>query len=137
LPTFTKADADYLVAAPKFIPAIPMRQFLSGIRMTGWLLQTRVYSTSAPNEPIGGLVVKAKIRKPPTGLPRLTPSAALEWYGMRIRGINWELWHDNPDGTIVKGWHEHLWSPDERDDRVIAARPEPRKTIYWEYSNGA
>jgi hypothetical protein len=127
LPTFSKAEADYLVAAPKFIRAFPKRQFLNARRMTGWLLQTRVFSASEPNEPIAGLVIKARLHQAPIGLPRLTPSAALEWYGVRIRGINWELWHDNPDGTIVKGWHEHLWSPDEQDERVVAARPEPRK----------
>ena len=90
-------------------------------------MQTRIFSVTEPNEPIGGLVVKAKLHQAPIGLPRLTPSAALEWYEQRIRGINYELWHDNPDGTIIKGWHEHIWSPDEQDHRVVAARPELRR----------
>ena len=86
-----------------------------------------MFSVTEPNEPIKGLVVKAKLHQAPAGLPRLTPSAALEWYAKRIRGKNYELWHDNPNGTVVRGWHEHLWTPEEQDHRVIAARPEPRK----------
>jgi len=30
------------------------------------------------------------------------PSSVLEFYGRRIRGLNYEMWHDNPDGSRVK-----------------------------------
>src|SRR6266436_2369543 len=86
-----------------------------------------MFLNSDPSKPITGLVVIAKAHQAPAGLPRPTPSAALEWYGKRIRGLSYEQWHDNPDGTIVRGWHEHLWSPQQRDAHVIAARPEPRR----------
>ena len=124
---FTKAEADYLVAAPKFIWVIPRHQFLDRTRKTGWLIQSLVFDAANPKEPIKGLVVKARLHQAPIGLPRLSPSAALEWYAKRIRGINYELRHDNPDGTFIRGWHEHVWCPDEQDQRVIAARPEPRR----------
>lgn len=123
---FTKAEADYLVAAPKLITEIPRQQFLNTQSRTGWRIVAQVFSKS-DSRPIKGLVVIAKVHQAPVGLPRPTPSAALEWHGKRIRGLNYELWHDNPDGTIVRGWHEHLWSPKEQDHRVIPAHPEPRK----------
>ena len=82
------------------------------------------------NNVIEGLVVIAKARHAPPGVPHPPPSCALEWYGRRIRGLNYELFHDNPDGSIVRGWHEHIWSPKELDAHVVQARPEPtRKTL--------
>ncbi len=125
-PEFTKADVDYLVAAPKFIKEIPRQQFLNPRARTGWKIYAAVFS-KADSQPIKGLIVIAKAHQAPTGLPRPTPSSALEWYGKRIRGLNYELWHDNPDGTLVRGWHEHIWSPQEGDHRVIAARPKPQR----------
>lgn len=72
----------------------------------------------------------ATARSSPPGIPKPNPSAALEWHGKRIRGLNYEVWHDNPDGTIVKGWHEHVWSPADQDSYVVPARPEPtRETL--------
>jgi hypothetical protein len=86
-----------------------------------------MFLKSDPSMPISGLVVIAKAHQAPVGLPHPTPSAALEWYGKRIRGLSHEQWHDNPDGTVVRGWHEHLWSPQEQDAHVIQARPEPTR----------
>ena len=86
-----------------------------------------MFNNSDERKAIDGLVVIAKAHEAPPGLPHPTPSAALEWYGKRIRGRNYELWHDNPDGTRVRGWHEHLWSPTDEDHRVIEARPVPTK----------
>ena len=126
LPELTKADVDYLVAAPKFIRAIPRAQFLNVNRRTGWKIHSLVFAKD-DSKPIPGLVVMAKAHQAPIGLPHPTPSSALEWFGKRVRGLNYELWHDNPDGTRVTGWHEHVWSPDEDDHRVVTARPEPRK----------
>jgi hypothetical protein len=69
----------------------------------------------------------AKVNPSPTGVPAPPPSAVLEWYGKRIRGLNLELWHDNPDGSIVKGWHDHHWSPQEQDSYVVSAKPVPNR----------
>ena len=117
---------DYLVAIPKFIKVIPPlprpgARILSVVR-----IQSDVFRKSEPSKPISGLVVIAKVRQAPTGIPNPNPSSALEWHGKRIRGLNYELWHDNPDGSIVKGWHEHLWSPQDQDAYVILARPKPK-----------
>ncbi len=114
------------MALPKFIWSIPHTDFIDPSRKTGWKTSIRVYSKTDLRAPIKGLVVMAKLHQAPLGLPRPTPSAALEWNGKRIRGINYELRHDNPDGTIVKGWHEHVWSPSEQDHRVIPANPAPK-----------
>ena len=76
---------------------------------------------------MNGLIAMAKVRQAPPGLPRLTPSSALVWFGKRIRGLNYEIWHDNPDGSIVRGWHEHIWSPKDQDAHVVQARSEPAR----------
>jgi hypothetical protein len=119
---FTKADVDYLIAEAKFIKAVPVLPRLDP-RLTTRMIRVLVFRKSQPNNAIKGLVAMAKVHIPPPGLPRLNPSSALEWYGKRIRGLNKEIWHDNPDGTTVRGWHEHLWSPEEQDSYVVPARP--------------
>ena len=113
---------DYLVATPKFIRAVPPLQ-PSGSPPVVIRVHTLVFKTSEPNRPIGGLVVMAKARQAPSGVPKPPPSSALEWFGKRIRGLDYEVWHDNPDGSIVKGWHEHVWSPEYQDAYVVLARP--------------
>jgi hypothetical protein len=124
--TFTKGEVDYLVAIPKFIKVIPPLP-RPGSRIPSVIrIQSQVFSKSEPSKPISGLVVMAKARQAPTGIPKPNPSSALEWHGKRIRGLNYELWHDNPDGSIVKGWHEHLWSPQDQDAYVVLARPKPK-----------
>jgi hypothetical protein len=83
----------------------------------------QIFDRASPNNPIRGLVVMAKAHQAPVGLRRPTPSSALEWFGLRIRGLNHEVRHDNPDGTSVRGWHEHLWSPQHEDALVVPAQP--------------
>ena len=122
---FTKAQVDYLVAATKFIRAVPVAPDYNPKQPVHRTIQVEVFKKSAPNRPIRGLIVMARARPSPPGVPKPIPSSALEWYGKRIRGLNYELWHDNPDGSIVRGWHEHLWSPAEQDRYVVPARPEP------------
>lgn len=115
-----------MVGLPKFIRAVPSLP-PSGTRVPNVVrVQAQVFSKSEPSNPISGLIVIAKARQAPTGIPKPNPSSALEWYGTRIRGLNYELWHDNPDGSIVKGWHEHLWSPQDEDAYVVLARPKPK-----------
>jgi hypothetical protein len=115
-----------LVGLPKWIRTIPRTQPLDPATGNGWKISDSVFSKSDRSKPIKGLVVIAKAHKAPAGLPRPWPSAALELGGHRIRGINYELWHDNPDGSSVRGWHEHIWSPVDQDACVIPARPEPK-----------
>jgi hypothetical protein len=124
---FTKGAADYLVSVPKFIRVIPAFPSSGSPSSNVIIIESGVFKKSNPGTPIGGLVVMAKARQAPTGIPKPNPSSALMWYGKRIRGLNYELWHDNPDGSIVKGWHEHLWSPEDEDAYVISARPKPTR----------
>lgn len=105
---------DALVDARKFIKSIPQPKPLPG----EYQIQSPVYLRSAPTSPIRGLVVVARVPIRPPGTSSVRPSAALTWHGIRIRGLDYEIWHDNPDGSVVKGWHEHLWSPEEEDERV-------------------
>jgi hypothetical protein len=123
----TTGEVDYLVGLPKVIKFIPKAVRLDRENHKGWEINARVFDKAKIAKPIPGLVVKAKAHEAPSGLPHPPPSAALEWFGKRIRGINYELWHDNPDGSSVRGWHEHLWSPGEQDAHVVLARPEPTK----------
>ena len=128
---FTKADVDYLIAARKYIKAIPRTRFLDSARRTGWkIIIPEIFYKADRSKPIKGLVVMAKAHQAPIPLPRPKPSSALEWFGHRIRGLNHEIRHDNPDGTSVLGWHEHLWSPNYDDALVVEAKPEPtQKTL--------
>jgi hypothetical protein len=119
---YAEADVDYLVASAKFIRVVPTMQALGSPTIVV-RIQAEVFKRSEPHRPIKGLLVMAKARQAPSGVPKPTPSSALEWNGKRIRGLNYELWHDNPDGSVVKGWHEHLWSPEFQDSYVVPARP--------------
>jgi hypothetical protein len=123
---FRRGEVDYLVSIPKFVHAIPRESFLDTQLRTGWRIKIDIFLKADSSKPIKGLIVVAKAHQAPIGLPHPTPSVALEWYGRRIRGLNYELRHDNPDGSTVKGWHEHIWSPNEQDALVIQANPEPR-----------
>jgi len=46
-----------------------------------------------------------------------TPSVCLIWRGADIRCIDWEVRHEFADGTVVEGWHEHLW--DDKHQRQV------------------
>ncbi len=124
-PPFTKSEIDYLVKEAKYINEIPPPQD----RVNDFRVQAQVYRV-ADKKPIKGLFVMATYDKPLPGMSgKIQVSAALDYKGLRIRGIDKELWHDNPDGSSVRGWHEHLWSP-EYLDAYVAPFPEPRhKTI--------
>jgi hypothetical protein len=120
---FTEAEVEYLVKARKFIAAIPdvdkeENQFA---------MSARVYKKDDPTWQIGGLLVRARVAVPLPGLPRQIPSCALQWHGIRIRCVNFEMRHTNPDGSIVTGWHEHIWNDEDEADRVISASPEITK----------
>lgn len=118
---FTKAEVDYLVKEPKFIKEVPAPTDFG----TYWRIQAQVYRKS-DNSPVKGLLVIAKVEKPLPGLSNKgRVSAALEWKGKRIRGIDKEQRHDNPDGSVVYGWHDHHYSPQYLDSLVVPC-PEPQ-----------
>lgn len=119
-PRFTKARVDFLVAAKKFIKAIPLPPKESPAEFR---IQAQVFKKAEPNDPEPGLIVIARVAKHLPGTVRHRPSTTLVWHGIRIRGIDYEIWHDNPNGTVVKGWHEHLWSLEEGDAYARPARP--------------
>src|SRR5690242_19426578 len=105
---FTKAEIDYLVKQAKFIKAVPRAKDCGNY----YRIQAQVYS-KVDGQPIKGLLVMATVDKPLPGMSgKARVSAALEYKGLRIRGIDKELWHDNPDGTVVRGWHDHDYSPE-------------------------
>ncbi len=89
-----------------------------------------VYKMGDRSRAIPGLVVMAKASSPgrsPRPIPKQHGPHVVRETNTRT---NHEVRHDNPDGTIVRGWHEHMWSPNEADARVIQALPEPKnKTL--------
>jgi hypothetical protein len=117
---FTEAEVEYLVKAKKYIFAIPEIEQEEG---GSSVMQAEVRRKDDPNWQKGGLLISARVKKALPGLPRGSPSCSLRWYGRRIRGVNYEVWHDNPDSSSVRGWHEHIWNGEDRDARVIQASP--------------
>jgi hypothetical protein len=102
----TQAQADYLVKKKKYIKVMP--DVVEGDKE--FRLRATVFLQSQPGHSLG-LVVMATAKKSPPGIPRPWPSAALELAGrFRIRGLNYAIQHECPDGPIVRGWHEHLWT---------------------------
>jgi hypothetical protein len=117
-----EADVNYLVRERKFITHMP--EVTEGAHE--FRMQAVVYRKSSGKKTTG-LMIMARAKKSPTGVPRPYPSSALVLDGrFRVRGLNNELWHDNPDGSIVKGWHEHIWINEYEDKFVRSARPKPR-----------
>jgi len=118
---FTKSKVDYLVDEEKFIKDIPPR------RPDGnyLVIASPVYRKGKASLPIKSLVVLARVAMPIPGLPGALPSVTLNWHGHRIRGIDRETRHDNPDGSYILGWHEHLWSP-QYGDSLVRSAPEPK-----------
>jgi hypothetical protein len=118
---FTKPDVDYLVDEQKFVKEIPK----SWRKGNYTVMELRVFRRGELAMPIKGLFVTCRVVTPVSGIPRAIPSSVLEWHGYRIRGMDREQQHDNPDGSIVYGWHEHLWSP-EYDAALVIGVPEPK-----------
>jgi hypothetical protein len=117
---FTEDEVDYLVAAQKYIVVIPpIRQDFGG-----WsIIAAEVRRRDDINPVAGGLEIRARTKNSFPGTPRGLPSCSLIWHGCRIRGIDYEVRHDNPDGKSIRGWHEHIWTDENEDAVVVNARP--------------
>jgi hypothetical protein len=118
---FDKAEIDYLVAEPKFIKDLPPAVLQGNYRV----IEAAVYRKGDPPVVIPSLIVNVRVPLPVAGVPIGVPGAALRWCSYRIRGLDRETQHDNPDGSIVRGWHEHLWSQ-EWGDSFVRSAPEPK-----------
>ncbi len=117
---FTESEVEYLIAAKKYIVALPEIEQEEG----GWsVMVAEVRRKDDPGWQEGGLVIRARVKKALSGLPRGFPSCSLLWHSYRIRCVDYEIRHDNPDGSFVRGWHEHVWNDQDQDRRVIAASP--------------
>lgn len=127
--TFSNADVEYLLDAKKTISAIPNIMESAA----EFVMAANVRRKDNPGKELG-LIIRVHAKRSPSGIPKGVPACVLQWHGQRIRGINRELWHDNPDGSIVKGWHEHLWNEEDRDGRVVPAdikRADMRGVFEW------
>jgi hypothetical protein len=118
---FTKAEVDYVLAENKVIKDIPPPVVDGNYRV----IKAGVYRKSNLTSPIKSLSVMARVALPVAGVPAALPSVALNWHGIRIRGIDHATRHDNPGGAFIQGWHEHLWSP-EHGDAQVRAVPQPK-----------
>ena len=118
---FTKAEVDSLVQRNKFVTGIPKPTLVENY----WVIEAPVYLTSEPQRPVQSLIVCARVIRAVAGIPRALPGVALVWKGHRVRGIDRNTRHDNPDGSRIDGWHEHLWSEKYGDSMVNSTR-EPK-----------
>ncbi|MGI5816645.1 MAG: hypothetical protein ACOX9R_00965 [Armatimonadota bacterium] len=105
----TKAEADALVALPKFMKRKPRERVINATRR---LKSDYIYDSAGRQI---GITIDVHISEPRN--PGDTVSAALIWRGCPIRRIDWKVVEQFPDGTVVEGWHEHLWD-EECEDRV-------------------
>jgi len=118
---FTKHEVDYLVGDEKFVKEILPVQKIGNY----YVILLPIYRKGEA-QPIKALAIEARVAVSIPGLPAAIPSVALNWHGHRIRGIDRETRHDNPDGSpCVYGWHEHIWSEKYKDD-CVRAFPEPK-----------
>src|SRR5690242_7125801 len=121
---FTEAEVDYLIRAKKYIFAIPDIKEEDG----GWFaMRAEVRKKDDESWQRGGLMIYARVKKAISNVPRGLPSCVIQWHGYRIRGVDYEVRHDNPDGQPVRGWHEHIWNDEDEDSRVIPASPAVKK----------
>jgi hypothetical protein len=119
---FTKDQVDYLVAEEKVIKDIPPRRSDGNYLV----IVMPIYRKAKADLLITSLEILARVATPIPGLPGALPSVALNWHGHRIRGIDREARHDNPDGSEVFGWHEHIWMP-QYGDSLVRPFPEPKR----------
>ncbi len=103
----TRAEADALVALPKFIRRMPVARDRDGTRR---LKSNRIYDSSGRQI---GIWIDAHVSEPLK--PGDTISVALIWRRKPIRRIDWKAIETFHDGAIVPGWHEHLWDEDLED----------------------
>ena len=112
----SRRDADALVDLPKYIRRMPRKRFLNG----RWRIKTDYIYDSAGERT--GLEVDAHAPADETRHGE-TIQVALVWRGESIRCIDWELVREFADGTVVEGWHEHLW--DDEHGRDIGRKIDP------------
>ena len=106
----SKAEVDGLIAVPKLLLRLPLPRLKNGcLRMR----TDRIYWSNGQQT---GLLVDAHV---PAKTPRrgTTPQVALVWRNENVRCIDWKLRRPFADGTVVEGWHEHLW--DEQNGREL------------------
>ena len=87
----TKTHADEIVMAPKIIATKP------DMSVTYW---EKPIELSIPNIKLLGRLA----------LRYFDFGFSLNYCDKRIRGINYEERRENLDGSIIFGWHEHLWN---------------------------
>jgi len=103
----TKAEADALIALPKYMKRKPRERRINATRR---LKSDYIYDSSGRKI---GMIIDVQILYPQN--PGDTVSAALMWRGCPIRRVDWKVRECFADGTVVAGWHEHLWDEDLED----------------------
>lgn len=81
------------------------------------MVEDRRYSISMPVQNDEGLKLMfyATKRDIPSPLPRFCYSLD----NQRIRGIDWHFFRPGGDGSVVKGWHEHVFTDKHQDNFIV------------------
>jgi len=109
--SFSKSHVDKLVKCPKFITSRPIFNSPSSI------VSVKIDTNKCQINLKGEIHLKY--------IKGVGPS--LEYCGIRIRGINYEMVHKNPDGSEIYGWHEHIWKEEFQDHFVIPVPQLPNR----------
>ena len=104
----SRRDATALVSLPKYIKKMPRQRNIQGRlrRKTNY-----IYDSAGS---LTGLTIDAHAPED-TERHGETIQIALIWRNEPIRHIDWEIRRKFADGTVVEGWHEHLWDDRYRD----------------------
>jgi hypothetical protein len=80
-----------------------------------------------------GLQFHARLEKPISGVhPRPRPGISLKLHGERIRGINWNVRHDDilngVEVGFVRNWHEKIWTNTDADKHIVDINGDVKNT---------
>lgn len=127
---FTEADVAYLLRAKKFVQTV-LKDTVDD--QNAPLLEV-IYRIVRTDNPVDDIKLRLAARRPKQRVEtfqRPRPSAALQWHGYRIRGIDRKIVHSViKNGLIVgevRGWHEHRWTSTDEDNFVIDVNEAMRK----------
>lgn len=144
-PAITAAQVADIVAKRKFVSAIKQdntKPSKSELRQKNYRQpnEKSIYwdlrFVDMRDKPIP-LQFHARLETPLSGLHsiRPLPGASLLWKGIRIRGVNWNVFHDNMHNGVkiapIRKWHEKLFTDIDQDKYIIDINDDIKNTDFW------